>query len=118
MITDKETFFVYSGNSLSAESRIGVLTLGGTLAKSTLISSKRVKHWLLVNTTADFICQGLQPLSVSLANQPPPVSGRPFICDIMHAFKCLQETAELRFRLPHHMYVFHRHSNTSKVLLN
>ena len=45
-----------------------------------------MKHKLLVDATADFICQGLQPLSVSLANQPPPVRGRPFICGVMHAF--------------------------------
>ena len=46
------------------------------------------KHKLLVDATADFVCQGLQPLSV--------VDGP--------ALRCLPEIAEPRFRLPHCMY--------------
>ena len=64
------------------------LTLRVTLPKSTLFSSKSVKHKLLVDATADFICQGLQP---------PSVVGKP-------AFRRLLEIAQLRFRLPHHMH--------------
>ena len=55
-----------------------------------------MKQKLLVDATANFICQELQPLSVSLANQLSPVCGRPFICDVMRAFKRLLEIAELR----------------------
>ena len=40
------------------------LAFGGMLTKSTLFLSESVKHKLLVNTTANFICQELQPLSV------------------------------------------------------
>ena len=58
------------------------------LAKSTLFSNKSVKHKLLVDGTADYICQGLQSLSV--VDEP--------------AFRHLLEIAELRFRLPHHTY--------------
>ena len=64
------------------------LTLGATLARSTPFSNESVKHKLLVNATADFICQGLQPLSV--VDEP--------------AFRRLLELAEPRFKLPHRTY--------------
>ena len=64
------------------------LTISGTLAKSTPFSNESVKHKQLVDATANFICQGLQPLSV--VDEP--------------AFRRLLEIAEPRFKLPHHTY--------------
>ena len=74
------------------------LTLVGILAKSAPFSSESVKYKLLVNATADFICQGLQPLSV--------VDGP--------EFRHVLEIAELRFKLPHHMYSTDTVIHTSK----
>ena len=62
------------------------LTNSGTLAESAPFSNESVKQ--LVNATANFICQGLQPLGV--VDEP--------------AFRRLLEIAEPRFKLPHHTY--------------
>ena len=64
------------------------LTNSGTLAESALFSNKSVKHKQLVNATANFICQGLQ--SLSIVDEPE--------------FTQLLEIAEPRFKLPHHTY--------------
>ena len=64
------------------------LTISGTLAKSTPFSNESAKHKQLVDATADFICQGLQPLSV--VDEP--------------AFRRLLQLAEPRFNLPHRTY--------------
>ena len=64
------------------------LTISGTLAKSTPFSNKNVKQKQLVDATANFICQGLQSLSV--VDEP--------------AFRRLLEIAEPRFKLPHRTY--------------
>ena len=54
----------------------------------TPFSNESVKHMQLVDAAANFICQGLQPLS---------------IVDEL-AFRRLLEIAEPRFKLPHHTY--------------
>ena len=78
----------YGPSSASAvKTRLKQLTLGGTLAKSTSFSRKSVEHKLVVITTADYMRQGLQPLS---GDEP--------------AFRRLLEIAEPRFRLPYCMY--------------
>ena len=64
------------------------LTISGTLAKSTPFSNESAKHKQLVDATADFICQGLQPLSV--VDEP--------------AFRRLLQLAEPRLNLPHRTY--------------
>ena len=64
------------------------LTISGTLAKSTPFSNESAKHKQLVDATADFICQGLQPLSV--VDEP--------------AFRRLLQLAEPRFNLLHRTY--------------
>ena len=51
-------------SSASAVKTSTQLTIRGVLAKSTPFSNESVKHKQLVDATANFICQGLQPLSV------------------------------------------------------
>ena len=72
-------------SSASAVKTSTQLTISGTLAKSTPFSNESVKHKQLVDATANFICQGLQPLSV--VDEP--------------TFRRLLEIAEPRFKLPH-----------------
>ena len=64
------------------------LAISGTLAESTPFSNESVQHKQLVDATANFICQGLQSLTV--VDQP--------------AFRQLLEIAEPRFKLPHCTY--------------
>ena len=73
-------------SSASAVKTSTQLTISRTLAKSTPFLNESVKYKQLVNATANFICQGLQPLSV--VDEP--------------AFRRLLEIAEPRFKLPHH----------------
>ena len=64
------------------------LTIRETIAKSTPFSNESVKHKQLVDAIGDFICRGLQPLSV--VDDP--------------SFRHLLEIAEPRFKLPHRTY--------------
>ena len=64
------------------------LTIRETTAKSTPFSNESVKHKQLVDAIGDFICRGLQLLSV--------------VDDL--SFRHLLEIAEPRFKLPHRTY--------------
>ena len=75
-------------SSASAVKASTQLTISGTLAKSTLFSNESVKHKQIVDATANFICQGLQPLRI--VDEP--------------AFRRLLEIAEPRIKLPHCNY--------------
>ena len=75
------------GSSKDAKS-LTQLTLGGTIAQVAPFTQDSVKHQQLVDATAVFICQSLQPINV--VDQP--------------SFRNLLKIAEPQFQLPHQTY--------------
>jgi hypothetical protein len=85
---ENESFTEDEDEQASSKSKAGhqlQLTITGAIANVTVFSRGSIKHKNLVDVTADFICQSLQPLSV--VDEP--------------SFRSLMHVAEPRFQLPH-----------------
>ena len=73
------------GPSGDATAKSVQITLGGAIARSASFQRNSIRHKQLVDATADFVCQSLQPICVM--DEP--------------SFRRLLEIAEPRFQLPH-----------------
>ena len=78
----------WTKQSLCSEDNVDTAYYQWNTRKIHSVSNESAKHKQLVNATADFICQGLQSLSV--VDEP--------------AFRHLLQLVEPRFNLPHRTY--------------